>query len=222
MSKGRRDNRRQGIRVTNRGRWIVGWGVALLGLALSGCDIQFTPEPIPQPFPDQNAPLPVSGFELNYEPALWNDAGLIQFSTNCYAYMLDRRVGFPEGHKLQPGELSGAPLSSAAEVTADRITELVLADAQAVNFSFEAVDATATCPSGTYKVALVVDPGVDYHWYRQNPDGTWSHKPGHSEVTDLDASGARVVDPATADRDYGFINYSEFGGYFCTGAATGE
>jgi len=125
----------------------------------------------------------VSGFELNYEPDLWNDAGIVQNSTNCYAYALDRRTGFPEGHKLQPGELSGTPLAS---------------------------------------LALVVDPGVDYHWHRQNPDGTWSHKPGHSEVTDLDAAGNTVLDPATADRDYGFINYSEFGEYFCTGAAAGK
>jgi len=210
------------MQLTSRGRWIVGWAVGLLGLALGGCGIQFTPEPIPEPFPDQSVPLPVSGFELNYEPALWNDAGLIQYSTNCYAYMLDRRVGFPEGHKLQPGELSGTPVSSAADVSVDRIIELVLADAEVSNFSFKEAGAADTCPIGSYKVALVVDPGVDYHWYRQDPDGSWSHKPGHNEVTNLDASGNVVIDPAMADRDYGFINYTEFGGYFCTGAASGE
>ena len=202
-------------------RWVFWFASGLIGLAQSGCAIDFTPEPIPQPFP-QNAPLPVSGFELDYEPELWNDAGIVQNSTNCYAYALDRRAGFPEGHKLQPGELSGTPLASLADVAVGRIKELVLADAEAAGFTFEEVTAEATCPSGTYKVALVVDPGVDYHWYRQNPDGSWSHKPGHSEVTDLDAAGNSILDPASADRDYGFINYSEFGGYFCTGAAAGE
>jgi hypothetical protein len=191
--------------------------VALLGIALAGCAINFTPEPIPQPFPDQGTPMPVSGFELNYEPAVWNDAGLVQYSTNCYAYALDRHSGFELGHKLQPGELSGEPLSTAADVDAGRIQELVEADAEAAGFTFEESTATATCPSGTYKVALVVDPGVDYHWYRQNPDGTWSHKPGHTEVTNVDASGNTVADPAAADRDYGSVNYSDFGGYYCTG-----
>ena len=202
-------------------RWAVWFASGLIGLALSGCAINFTPEPIPQPFP-QDAPLPVSGFELDYEPELWNDAGIVQNSTKCYAYALDRRAGFPEGHKLQPGELSGTPLATLADVDVERIKELVLADAEAAGFTFEEVTAEAACPSGTYKVALVVDPGVDYHWYRQNPDGSWSHKPGHSEVTDVDAAGNTVLDPATADRDYGLINYSEFGGYFCIGDAAGE
>lgn len=201
-------------------RWFAAtvFAAPLLVGALAGCAINFTPEPIPQPFPNQSAQLPVSGFELNYEPAQWNDAGIVQYSTNCYAYALDRRLGFAEGHKLQPGELSGNPLSSAADVDVDRIKELVLADAAAADFTFEEIAVKETCPSGTYKVALVVDPGVDYHWYRQNPDGSWSHKPGHGEVTDVDASGASVVDPATADRDYGIVHYSDFGGYFCTGS----
>lgn len=131
--------------------------------------------------------------------------------------MLNRRTGFPVGHKLQPGEFSGDPLDSVDDVNATRIIELVRSDAEAEGFSFEESDAQSVCPDGTYKVALVVDPGVDYHRYRQNPDGTWSHKPGHSEVTNVDASGNPVYDPSTADRDYGFPNYSEFGGFFCIG-----
>ena len=57
----------------------------------------------------------------------------------------------------------------------------------------------------------------DYHWYRQNPDGTWSHKPGKSEVTNLDASGELIFDPEICDRNYetsSGINYNEFIGYF--------
>lgn len=26
-------------------------------------------------------------------------------------------------------------------------------------------------------VALVIAPGIDYHWYKQDSDGYWSHKP---------------------------------------------
>ena len=36
--------------------------------------------------------------------------------------------------------------------------------------------------SGEYAVLLVVDPNNDYHWYRQDSDGTWSHKPGSIKV----------------------------------------
>jgi hypothetical protein len=66
-------------------------------------------------------------------------------------------------------------------------------------------------------VALVVDPNRDYHWYRQNPDGSWSHKRGHTAVTNVDASGRLIWDPEAANRNYGSYNYSAFGGYFCVG-----
>jgi len=46
------------------------------------------------------------------------------------------------------------------------------------NFTFQSVDENQKCENGSFKVALVIDPGIDYHWYRQNSDGTWSHKPG--------------------------------------------
>jgi hypothetical protein len=118
----------------------------------------------------------VSGFELNYEPTFWNDHGNVQNSTNCCAYALDRRLGFNPGDKLQPGELSGTPLSSRSDIEVSKIIELVDADAAAEGLIFESASADETCPKGTYKVALGVDPKIDYHWYRQNSDGKWSHK----------------------------------------------
>lgn len=40
----------------------------------------------------------------------------------------------------------------------------------------------------------------DYHWYRQNPDGTWSHKPGKTEVRDWDYDGNPILDPEHSNR----------------------
>ena len=70
------------------------------------------------------------------------------------------------------------------------------------------------CSPGTYKVALVVHEEKDYHWYRQNPDGTWSHKRGQGKVTNLDASYNLIYDPETCDRNDGRYDYSIFCGYF--------
>ena len=67
---------------------------------------------------------------------------------------------------------------------------------------FEEVDALSICSPGTYKVALVIDNGYDYHWYRQNPDGTWSHKRGDTAVTDVDASNRIIWNPDTANKYY--------------------
>ncbi len=40
------------------------------------------------------------------------------------------------------------------------------------------------CPEFTYKIALMIKTGnrCDYHFYRQNPDDTWSDKPGCTPV----------------------------------------
>jgi len=191
--------------------------------SLSGCEFQFTPEPIPPAFPSGESPLPTSGYELEYAPELWNDGSEVQFSTNCYAYMLDSPLGHPINDKPQPGDLSGDYyIRNGGPIGVDKIVELTKSDAEFVDIRFEDSTAEASCPSGTYKVALVVDPLVDYHWYRQNPDGTWSSKSGWLPVTELDASGHAISDPRTADRDYGFVNYTEFGGFFCTASHGGN
>jgi hypothetical protein len=217
------------VTALRRGRALAFVGL-LASALLASC---YTPEPIPTllggtaPAPLSFARLPVSGSELPYDPEAWNDAGVclgydpsfVQCSTNCYAYALDHRQGSPYGTTLQPGQLSGYQMT-AADVTAERIIELSQADAQAAGYTFQEVDHDQACPTGSYKVALVIDPVYpDYHWYRQNPDGTWSGKSGLTEVTNLDASGQVILDPAAADRNYiprGWdLNYTEFAGYFC-------
>lgn len=56
---------------------------------------------------------------------------------------------------------------------------------------------------------------TDYHWYIQNRDGYWSHKRGLEEISNLDASGKKITDPQTCNRNYGNnFNYSVFCGYY--------
>ena len=89
-------------------------------------------------------------------------------------------------------------------------------------FTFSEIEQYEVCSPGTYKIALVIAPGLDYHFYRQNPDGSWSHKTRHSQVTCLDAEFNKTIwDPQTAKRDYSkqdiincSRNYSEFVGYY--------
>ena len=97
---------------------------------------------------------------------------------------------------------------------------------------FEETNFANPCAPGQYKVALVINnvdvkqgngssewDDRDYHRYRQNPDGTWSHKPGHGPVTNLDASQNFIWNPETSDRNYykGALNYNVFVGYYCVG-----
>ena len=54
-------------------------------------------------------------------------------------------------------------------------------------------------------------PHGDYHWYRQDADGMWSHKMGQTPATNRDNSNNLITDPAAANRGA----YTNFCGYFC-------
>lgn len=137
----------------------------------------------------------------------------------------------------QNGTYNNLPLFYSQLLSGAEIEELAILDADEFGITFEAIGKNDTCPYGTYKVALVIDsyddpayenyiklengtiyieiPDTDYHWYRQNPDGTWSHKRGDSYATNLDASENIIYDPQICDRNYGDgLNYSIFVGYY--------
>ncbi|MGF7228556.1 MAG: hypothetical protein ACQR33_01075 [Candidatus Saccharibacteria bacterium] len=65
---------------------------------------------------------------------------------------------------------------------------------------------------GYYRVALVFAAGnnSDFHWYRQDDSGLWSHKNGWHPATNKDDDGRLITDPQTATRH----DYPIFGGYF--------
>jgi hypothetical protein len=75
------------------------------------------------------------------------------------------------------------------------------------------------CPVGTSKIAFAVHPGEDYHVYRHDSDGWWSHKDGSNSVKRYDAERKPIVNPETAARDYrpqgSDLNYKDFCGFYC-------
>ncbi|MBO7596457.1 MAG: hypothetical protein J6T70_05355 [Bacteroidales bacterium] len=62
-----------------------------------------------------------------------------------------------------------------------------------------------------YEVYLVISNGIDYHWYRRNSGGMWSHKPGTDVVKYLDASGNIIKNPAKANHNYPDYQYNDGG-----------
>lgn len=50
--------------------------------------------------------------------------------------------------------------------------------------------------------------GVDFHWYRLDNNGRWSHKPGDTRPTDRDNAGNQITDPrAAALGRYQFVSF---------------
>lgn len=84
----------------------------------------------------------------------------------------------------------------------ERLISLVEADAEAIGKNFQPYEEGM---EGGYVVLLVVSPGIDYHWYRQDSDGTWSHKRGVYPVE------TGVADPILDAQKLGYIDIV---GYF--------
>ena len=55
-----------------------------------------------------------------------------------------------------------------------------------------------------YRIAIVIDNKgkyKDYHFYRQDSDGFWSHKQGKDKIKRYDAAFDIIRDPKKADRN---------------------
>lgn len=111
-----------------------------------------------------------------YEPDVWNEF-LRQRSNNCYNYACNK-ITFKFA---QPGAREYGPLQEEDEKNCAEYTKRALSDGLKSHDGEKCEE--KSCPDGHHKVVLLVRRGVDYHWYRQDIDGTWSHKPAQDEAT---------------------------------------
>lgn len=145
----------------------------------------------------------------SYTPSFWNDGGTIQHNNNCYNYSNNVRTDT----FAQPGQASGnqySHLSDCSEVSDGADTDGV------------EPWSSPKCDNKPFKrhtkIALVLAPDYDYHWYRRDKSGMWSHKPGGTKATDRDNSNNPIANPETADRG----PYTVFCGYFCSCSSSKE
>ena len=162
--------------------------------------------------------LPRSGYEPKYRGEEWSRNAMVQATHNCYSYFLDDLRVHPRAGKPQPGLYAmGAGYNNA--VTCESVKRRVLADNPRHVITWSLEKAKDKCPKGHYKGFLAVNSwGQDYHFYRQDSDGTWSHKPGGTAVSRTDASRKRIYNPVNADRMYGKrggIDYDKPCTFFC-------
>jgi hypothetical protein len=167
--------------------------------------------------------LPTSGSEPPLAAQLWNHPD-VRWGNNCYAYACDDPNPFRRGqHDFpQPGNAAGLDSPDPFTYTCALLRSRAIADGL---IAVPAANSEKPAPDGFYKVALFVAPGRDYHWYRQDPGGYWSHKLGGGPIRLEDASGRRIADPRLSDRSFEKLidpqtnepagqNYNLFGGFF--------
>lgn len=155
----------------------------------------------------------VSGYEYpnlenDIEKKIWDK---LQKNANCYAFAMgykDKNSHFP-----QPGfyGIPNMPLFHGLdrEFTCSNYLSRLLLD----NPHIYPVCHKKKCKKGYYKIFFTVAPNRDYHLYRQNEDGTYSHKPGSTPAKMTDSSNRIIKNPQTADRfsgpdDYEFLQPS--------------
>lgn len=158
-----------------------------------------------------------------YDPDYWNGEQHIT-RNGCYDYAVDKRNDL----NAVPGVAGGAITpSDPQQYTCAALDAAVQAD------GLVPVAEEENCDGCTHKVALYLSPWVPpasiepyfvrvgHHFYRENPDDTWSHKYGTTQATNRDRDGVVITNPQEANRDYsdlpdGYIeDYHELCGFYC-------
>ena len=108
---------------------------------------------------DLNAPMPT--FETGVDPDSWAEIPAGEFHLGQFD-----DIGHTASYEIM-----------VTNVTVNQYADFLNA---ALADGLSPLPASGTCEGGQDKVALVVHPGVDYHWYRQDSDdcdgqGSLSH-----------------------------------------------
>jgi hypothetical protein len=144
--------------------------------------------------------------ESRFNPDFWNADPYVRANNNCYNYGRNWKTNT----FAQPGRHSGATASS---MSCSAVKTAAMNDGL--------VERCDCLPKSEYPrrlMALVIAPGIDYHWYRKQTGGFWGHKPGGTAARNYDNSGVIIVDPQTCDRGAGtYLNYTDFCGFFYAG-----
>ena len=146
-----------------------------------------------------------------YEPDRWNN-WLHMDANNCYNYANNEITDT----MAQPGKASHC-LFSQTHPTGQKIEHSSTCDGLR---ALHAEDAKQLPSHSLNLVALVFWPPeyiegeimFDFHWYRLDNNGMFSHKPGQTAATNVDNSGKLIKDPRYADRG----PYTEFVGFMET------
>ncbi len=151
---------------------------------------------------DEDVVMLVPRLGLQFSAAAWKP---VVGMTNCYSYALTAAAhgqGAP-GQLLNPPHFKTSVIAG-RDVTIEDLRGLLDRDGL-VRVSLEHIT-----PAENHLVAVAYEPGMDYHFYRRDGDGTWSHKAGRCLPSNIDGSGHLIASPEECDRG----PYHAFVGYF--------
>lgn len=137
---------------------------------------------------------------------------------NCYTYAINQSVNHYDKEPYdyyshcQPGNLGGRQTATRKKFGGDysQFVECIKEDLQPLGLELipSTYDEYVDDPRA-WKIAYCYCDS-DYHFYRQNRNGTWSHKMGEGSVRTYDRDGNTIYNPETCNRG----KYDKFVGFF--------
>jgi hypothetical protein len=168
---------------------------------------------------DMNGLSNLSGYEPPYTPKKWNLNKNIKNNNNCYSYAVNyknKKYGKP-----QPGYFSKFNHIQNNQYKCVSFFKRILNDIPSVYLtSFK-----QKCKNGFNKAFFAIDSNKnehDYHFYRQDNNKLWSHKPGTTNVINYDADYKIIKNPYIANRNYTAYNYDKPCFFFCVNNKFGK
>lgn len=151
-----------------------------------------------------SAAAPVQNrFASTYEAAKYNNS-FMQYRMNCYGYATQfyymGSASSSSPYRQMPGEFGHnhgtfASLTQSYEYSMtywnnlhNFVRDRVVEDYAELGWSITESPNSDQAPAGSRKIALVVRQdgyNSDFHFYLQHSDGTWSHKPGSTAVSNI-------------------------------------
>lgn len=140
-------------------------------------------------------------------------------NNNCYTFAINQPLNpytkEPYGmyEHCQPGWLGGKKKRKEDNFTRNNfymLIDLVMKDLK--DIGYEMIDSTYeeyVDDENCWKIAFAYGD-ADYHWYRQNANGTWSHKKGQKDILHKDEDDKIIYNPKECNRG----EYDTFAGFY--------
>ncbi len=146
----------------------------------------------------------ISKMPFCFEPIKWRDS----IECNCYEYLLNfQNVG---NTRLIVGSTINDEFKPCW--TEQKMINTLKKELSGFGFQMEKTGRNDMVPKNTLKFFISRSICGDYHFYRMDMDGRWSHKFSYFEPTDLDFDGKKITLPelvCNTDKNCGYYLLSK-------------
>ena len=139
-------------------------------------------------------------FPFSYDPEQWVDVVEL---TNCYAYALNcpcassYYLGMFSGHERDISDSAHDP---------EKMLKLLFEDLASLGLRIQESSLDEAIPEKAYKICFLAK-WDDYHFFRRDQDGFWSHKRGWLNSPTNKHLNEIITNPAEAKVDYSIVGY---------------